>query len=241
MGKAIYEQLDELYKAEWAKISKDLEQYKDLASMPFLPTTQKVGGSSDESWWTDAKLRVMIFGRETGKNFNTPLSQVESDLLAEAGELYAQWNDGVQQEDGANGFFGAFRYFAKNLPQAAIMWNNLDLVACAKEDGSLSKKNQTVYDVQAKFSTAVLTKMLELLKPDVVIFLTSESRDGVITRDFGTAGFAVLDERFGNDKLAWVKNFPVAKVAYRANHPVDGLSNDVKDAIIADIEENFKK
>jgi len=250
MGKPIYKQLDELYKAEWAKISKDIEPYKDIVSIPFLPTTQKAGGSGDESWWTKAKLRVMIFGRETGENYNTPLSQVEGDLFAEAGEVYAQWNSGVLEQDIEYGFFGAFNYFSKKLPQAAVMWNNLDLVAMEKKDGSLNKENQAAYEIQAKFSSAVLPKMLEYLKPHIVIFLTADgsddeikNRDAIIMRNFGVTAkqFEAVDDGIPVTKLMWINGFDkFGTLAYRAKHPCNGLANDVKDAIIADIKENFK-
>lgn len=45
-------------------------------SIPFLPTAQKPGGDEGKSWWTDAKLRVMFFGCETGKNYSTPFAEV---------------------------------------------------------------------------------------------------------------------------------------------------------------------
>ena len=252
MGKPIYKQLDELYEAEWANISKDIEPYKDIVSIPFLPTTQKVGGSEDESWWTEAKLRVMIFGRETGENYNTPLSQVEGDLFAEACEVYAQWNSGVVKQNIEYGFFGAFNYFAKNLPKtAAIMWNNLDLVATANKDHSLKANNQTdAYEIQAKFSTAVLPKMLEILKPHIVIFLTADgsddenkNRDAIIKRNFGVNSqqFEAVDDSIPTTKLMWINGFnQIGTLAYRAKHPNNGLSNVVKSAIIADIKENFK-
>lgn len=251
MEKPIYEQLDELYKAEWAMISKDIEPYKDIVSIPFLPTTQNVGGSEDETWWTDAKLRVMIFGRETGENYNTPLSQVEGDLFAEACEVYAQWNSGVVKQNIEYGFFGAFNYFAKNLPKtAAVMWNNLDLVAVGKKDGSLGKNYQEAYEIQAKFSTAVLPKMLEILKPHIVIFLTADgsddenkNRDAIIKRNFGVNSqqFEPVDDSIPVTKLMWINGFnKLGTLAYRAKHPCNGLANDVKSAIIADIKENFK-
>lgn len=249
MGKPIYEQLDELYKAEWAKISKDIEPYKEIVSIPFLPTTQNVGGSEDETWWTDAKLRVMIFGRETGENYNTPLSQVEGDLFAEACEKYSEWNCGKKED--ADGFFEAYQYFTDNIPQAAFMWNNLDLVATANKDHSLKANNyQKAYEIQAKFSSAVLPKMLEILEPDIVIFLTAndeddvnKNRDAIIMRNFGVnfQQFEAVDDSIPTTKLMWINGFnQIGTLAYRAKHPNNGLSNVVKEAIITDIKENFK-
>lgn len=124
------------------------------------------------------------------------------------------------------------------------MWNNLDLMGIANKSGSLREKNRAAYDVQARFSTAVLPKMLEITKPDVVIFLTG-MRDAIIIRNFGVAeaDFVAFDDVHGSEELAEIMNFPGAKLAYRANHPAPGkspLKNDVKDSIIADIRENFK-
>lgn len=244
MAKPIYLQLDDLYREEWGKIAKDLEPFKDVVSIPFMPTTQKSGDSEDETWWTDAPLRIMVFGRETGKSYpNTPLAEVLKSPDGVVAEADAQFITFMSEMGNPRGLLSVFNYFRKQLPQAAFLWNNLDLVAVANEDGSLSAKNREAYDVQARFSTAVLPKMVEIINPNVVVFLTSSSRDAIITRNFGVADFEAFDDVHGADELAWVKNFPVAKVAYRANHPAsrtNTLKNEVKDSIIADIKENFK-
>lgn len=191
----------------------------------------------------------MIFGRETGEDYNKPLAEViesEDGVLAEADAQYVDWMANILDSSARSGMIAAIKYFAKHLPQnTAIFWNNLDLVAVAKDDGSLSKINAAAYGVQERFSTAVLPKMVKILNPDVVIFLTSSSRDAIIIRNFGVAeaDFVAFDDVHGSEELAEIMNFPGAKLAYRANHPAPGkspLKNDVKDSIIADIKENFK-
>lgn len=119
---------------------------------------------------------------------------------------------------------GAIKYFAKHLLRnTAILWNNLDLVAIANDNGSLSKKNlaenRAAYEVQARFSSVVLPKMLEITKPDVVIFLTSRSRDKIIIRNFGVAesDFVAFDDVHVSEVLAEIMNFPGAKLACKAN------------------------
>lgn len=240
-------QLDKLYREEWGKIADAIRPYKDIVSIPFLATPERTGGECDEEWWTGAKLRIMVFGQEIGGNYrhsDWSFAHIldNGDVCAEADEVYIDWMYG--EDSWRRGFLRNLKCFKDRLPEASFLWNNLDLMGIANKDGSLREKNRAAYDVQAHFSTAVLPKMLEITKPDVVLFFTGK-RDDVIIRNFGVeeSDFEAFDDVHGADELAWVKNFPVAKVAYRANHPTSRtfpLKNEVKDSIIADIKENFK-
>lgn len=189
----------------------------------------------------------MVFGQESGENYrhsDWSFAHIldNGDVCAEADEVYIDWMHG--ENSWLRGFLRSVKYFKDSIPEASFLWNNLDLMGIANKSGSLREKNRAAYDVQARFSTAVLPKMLEITKPDVVIFLTG-MRDAIIIRNFGVAeaDFVAFDDVHGSEELAEIMNFPGAKLAYRANHPAPGkspLKNDVKDSIIADIRENFK-
>lgn len=84
--------------------------------------------------------------------------------------------------------------------------------------------------------------MLEITKPDVVLFFTGK-RDDVIIRNFGVeeSDFVAYGDGYSSEVLAKIENFPVAKVALRADHPAYGrLKPEVREFIIKDIKENFK-
>ena len=123
------------------------------------------------------------------------------------------------------------------------------------KSGSLFKYSKRAYEIQMQFTTEVMPKMMELLKPDVVIFLTSngtedkdKNRDEVIMRNFGVKNDdfkKMADNCIG--ELAEIQNFHYATKAYRTNHPDPrssngiGLSETIMNIIIADIKENFKQ
>lgn len=147
------EQLKALYASRWGRIGDSLqavvcgEHAEVKPAYPFLLSLARwEGDQPTEDWYTDADLKVMVFGKETNSwkgdcdDFGTPPSPVfSSDVSMEAvmgiyEEFYATYyHDGTFNYKGPR--YGTFHYgfnrFALLLNAAlpdkrvAYVWNNL--------------------------------------------------------------------------------------------------------------------
>lgn len=83
-------QLANLYEPKWNELKQQLDAQNIKVQSPFMLGValehNNQGGYVDESWWTDADLKVMVFGQEP-LNWPMPIlddgSQVQSDDFVE--------------------------------------------------------------------------------------------------------------------------------------------------------------
>lgn len=83
-------QLANLYEPKWNELKQQLDAKGIKVQAPFMLGIalehNNQGGYVDESWWTDADLKVMVFGKEP-LNWPMPIlddgSQVQSDDFVE--------------------------------------------------------------------------------------------------------------------------------------------------------------
>ena len=237
----LHEQLKALYASRWETLCHALQNFvcDERASVkpayPFLLSLVRWKGSQPtESWYTDADLRVMVFGQETnswaGENddFGTPPSPVfSSNVSMEAvmgiyEEFYASYyQEGTFSYKGPR--YGTFHYgfncFTSLLNAAfpgrriAYVWNNLVKIGKAQGKGFCGSE---IYALEREHFL-VIREEADILKPDLLLFLTG-TYDERIRDNWHDAQFSALSSYTGNE-VAHVVSSELSVPAYRTNHP----------------------
>lgn len=255
------EQLKELYASRWGRIGDSLQavvcgEHADVKpAYPFLLSLARwEGDQPTEDWYTDADLKVMVFGKETNSwkgdcdDFGTPPSPVfSSDVSMEAvmgiyEEFYATYyHDGTFNFRGPR--YGTFHYgfnrFALLLNAAfpnkriAYVWNNLVKIGKAKGKGFCGAD---IYALERE-CFSVIQEEINILKPDLLLFLTG-TYDERIRDNWPDAQFSALFPYEVNE-AAQVISSALSMPAYRTNHPSARLSREEKDARLEAIVKDF--
>lgn len=247
----VHNRLTELYASKWEGFGKALQEVVEEEGVkpayPFLLSLAKWEGDKvSEDWYSSADLKVMVFGQETnswcGKvdDFGTPPSPVfdrEVSMDAVMGiyeEFYAshyEYEGGRFKYNGrrygtfhhgVNGFAQLLqaRYPGKNI---AYVWNNVVKVGKAEGRGFCGER---IRAVEREFFP-VVREEVELLRPDVLLFLTG-SYDERIREDFGGAEFTPL-AGFEVQEVARVALPGIAVPAFRTCHPSARIGKEVKE------------
>jgi hypothetical protein len=246
----------------------------DMVQPPFLLGLQrdKDGHVAEgaEEWYTEADLKVMVFGREVhewGWPKNDDGTPIISDDLVEAYELfYSQnYNDHCFMIDtdahlskspffrtGFNGLIedGINERLKKQYPgkRAAYLWNEISKLSTT--EGISRKVSSHIHEYERKYFH-VIPKEIELLKPDVVIFLTGfkDPYDSYIHENFNVEASLSVGNISTNDVIKLkLQGIPLA---YKTHHPgankvtghihfLDKEKGIHYNAISDDIAANFK-
>ena len=151
------------------------------------------GGYVDESWWTDADLKVMVFGQEP-LNWPMPIlddgSQVQSDDFVELyqrfysdnykGEYFLTDSDNHLAKNkffsmGFNGIMSGIKDFVLGEQysdkKVAYLWNNISKLSVGGRNGVCKE----IHELEKKYFH-VIPQEIEITKPDVLIFLTGAKK-----------------------------------------------------------------
>ena len=253
---SLTEQLANLYEPKWKELKQQLDAKTVTVQSPFMLGValeyNNQGGYVDESWWTDADLKVMVFGQEP---LNWPVPVMDDDSQAQSDdfvELYQRfysdnYKDGqyfLTDSDnhlaknkffsmGFNGIMSGIKDFIldESYPdkKVAYLWNNISKLSVGGRNGVSSD----IHDLEQKYFH-VIPQEIEILKPDVLIFLTGPGQNAYYK--YITENFTVKDSPMplnGNDVDAVAKlDIKVISLAYKTYHPAatkDG-DNGIKDA-----------
>lgn len=170
-----------LYSSKWKEL---IEIAKGNAINSANPLLVKV-----DQLYVDADVRVMIVGQETD-GWHGCLGS--SDLCVE--ELMDCYHNYFSQRNsGGNGMgkrafwnMKNFKYFETHLVEhlkdkkVAFIWNNISKIG---NDGR-GKPSSSITDLERGHFNIFLEEF-EILKPNIVIFTTGESRDSYIKHHFG--------------------------------------------------------
>ena len=257
----LHEQLKELYASKWKELCDVLqrvvctERAEVKPAYPFLLSlTRWDGDYPTEKWYTDADLKVMVFGQETNSwvgecdDFGTPPSPVfspEISMEAVMGiyeEFYASYyHDGMFNYKGSR--YGTFHYgfnrFAAQLNAAipdkriTYVWNNI--VKIGKSQGS-GFSGEEIYTVE-KDCFSVIRKEVDILKPDLILFLTG-TYDERIRDNWRDVQFSELSP-YAVNEVAQVMSSELSIPAYRTNHPSARLQKGEMEARYRVIIDDF--
>lgn len=262
------EQLANLYEPKWKELKQQLDANGHKVQSPFMLGValehNNQGGYVDESWWTDADLKVMVFGKEPNE---WPVPQIENGTPVQSDdfiELYQRfysdnYNDGqcfLTDSDnhlakntffsvGFNGIMSGIKDFIIDTTypnkRVAYLWNNISKLSAVGGNHSVSKK---VHELEKEYFH-VIPEEIKILKPDVIIFLTGPGLNnyyGYICENFNIKGAPQPLGQYHVDAVAKIDMTEV-KLAYKTYHPAARISKEEKwkyyHAIFDDMKEHL--
>ena len=261
-NKSLTLQLEELYNEKWGKLLEQLEQKQIKVKAPFLLSVDKYDEEDyrDESWYTDADLKVMIFGQEANrwewKDKKTPADVMENyqvlyhdDYTVDDSGTIAFVKQGSRFLCiGFNGFSSQISEHLHNeMPNRRVtfLWNNISKLSAVGRDGvsGIAVNNET-HEIEREFFH-VIPDEIEILKPDVLIFLTgvTDKYNEYIRENFNVKKESVLLDDYDTRDLAKL-DIAGVKLAYRTHHPASRIDTSEETwtwyhAILDDIKKNL--
>lgn len=212
----INQRLEELYNLHFDALMNSLKTLGEQSSSS--PLLLKI----DEKKWDEAQVKIVIFGQETRGWVKDSERQNVLDLMDTYYNFYYK-----KQYNNARGkaFFNGFERVQKHIKKSPeyydrnveVVWNNINKIGKYAGTGV---KDITRELERENFN--VISKEMEILKPDLVIFFTGPSRDGDIRHNFPNAIIEKrLTEAYGakpkKGKYAVVKGYDFK--AIRLYHP----------------------
>lgn len=269
------DKLSEMYQPHFDALVEQLKNDKiidEVQPLFLLGLNREEKGSisiGDETWYTQADLKVMVFGREVHEwGWPNPENndKLQSDDLVEAYEKFYSANysgkcfltDSESKlgkspffRTGFNGFMYGINKLLKNKytnKKMAFLWNEISKLSSV--EGISRRVGTSIHQYELDYFH-VIPKEIELLKPDIVIFLTGfgEPYDGYIRENFTIRSTSGI----GNISMDDVVKLDLEEVplAYKTHHPGAtivrgrGFTDEEKwehyNAILGDIAANFDK
>jgi len=229
-------QLINLYKENWENLKTafvkilEEEQFEQKPTNPLLIYL-------NEKEYLNADIKVMIFGQETndwGKNFN--------GQLVETLEIYDEfYNTGYAINNYGGHFWNGYNRFInllkKNYKDKKIctVWNNIVKIGASGRDQNHPK--DYIYDVEIK-NFLIIEKEINVLKPDIILFLTGPNYDSNIKNHFHDVQFMECDSKFSTRQISELK-IQNSKNVFRTYHPNYLWRNNI-DLYFNTIIENIK-
>lgn len=262
--KSLTLQLEELYDSKWSELFEHLEGEHVKLQSPFLLGLNKYDDkdSIDESWYTDADLKIMIFGQEPNK-WEWPKTEMvrPADFMEQYqafyNEFYREYDLGtgfMNQKsrflrDGFNGLSSEIsEYLNKNMSnkRATFLWNNISKLAAVGNDGTSGVAvNSLMHEIERKYFH-VIPDEINILKPDILIFLTgvTDKYQQYISENFDILGDPIQLNDLPTKDVAKL-NIKNIKLTYRTHHPASRCDSSEAtwswyNAIINDIKDNME-
>jgi len=251
----LQEQLYEAYNKDWESFVIVMNEINADIQTPFLLSVERgEGDETDESWWTDADIRVMFFGKEPNqwRNEDTddPLESVEAAMALyknfysvhynyeqPVGHFYTENMASSFFRDGVNGIMSELgeRFPGKKI---ACLTNNISKLSTSKG----KPVSQGLHDIEME-ELRVIVKEIRILKPNILIFFTGPGNNRY---------FRYIKQHFGfvmSEKLGDAEERDVAKLirssdilAYKTHHPQGHRNRWVHyNAILDDIVKSSQK
>lgn len=205
--------LKELYEKEYSNY---VSRYKEFCSLNNIsekradPLLLQI----DETY-QNADIKVMILGQETNKWCNEKpgqfsISQIRSTYINHLNSHRAKSRSAFFR--GSNLFI---KLLSNNFPKKKIqyVWNNIVKIGKPNCKGFPGFE---LYDFEKKYLNIIKTEV-EILKPDVLLFLTGYTYDRFIKDKFEEVAFSNIDG-FETKKLCKLI-MPSVEFAFRTYHP----------------------
>lgn len=228
------EKLQEIYKSKWDDLSSSLEEILSDNSKENKPTNPLLLYINEEIY-RNADLRVMIFGQETNdwegdfqNNINICLNTY--DDFFNANDCYSY---GGQFWNGFNRFLTLLK---NRFPEKKVssIWNNVIKIGNSGRDKNYPP--EYIYNIERqKFS--VIEKEIEILKPNIILFLSGPNYDAELRNSLTNVQFSQLNKNFTERQLAKIKyqdynnTFRTYHPNYLWRHGIDTYFNEIIDNI----------
>lgn len=261
-------QLANLYEPKWKELKQQLDANGIKVQAPFMLGValehDNQGGYTDESWWTGADLKVMVFGQEA-LNWPIPVledgSQVQSDDFV---ELYQRfYSDNYKGlcfltdsdnhlaknkffSTGFNGIMSGIKDFVLDGQysdkKVAYLWNNISKLSVGGRTGVSSE----IHELEQKYFH-VIPQEIEITKPDVLIFLTGPGQNSYysyIQENFNVKGSPMPLVGYNVDAVSKL-DIEGINLAYKTYHPAARITIEEKwdyyHAILDDMKEHIQE
>ena len=270
---SINEKLEQLYNEHFEKAKR---AYADKKSQGNFKIANPLLLKISEKEYEESDLKVMIYGQETYGWFDktTALKDIETlkdsqwesvheyDMAETAQEFgnvslkqlmyeYDKYlKHAIRKKQKRTFWNNGFNYFVKRLSEGYkkpyFMWNNISKFGKINETGMTNE----IRNFERGYFP-VVSKELEILKPDIVIFLTGPSRDVDIKANFKDVTFKSINTKepivskdgktcYSMPELVVFQELPDTK-AIRLYHPnYFGGYNQVKDAALKSLKALLK-
>ena len=208
---SINSKLKEIYAAEWPAL---LENGRKIAdSIPANPMLL----SFDDLFFSQADKKIMICGQETwgwggfGSSINDCMKNYYGFFV----------DKGFYPGYGKSAYWKAFRFFESQFislfhgQKIQFIYQNLSKIG--RNDGKTGVSND-IRSLERKYFP-VFKRELELLQPDMVLFLTGPNRDHDIQFHFPDAVFCQAGDEPNLRRRAWVSSPDLPPASLRLYHP----------------------
>ena len=225
----------------------------------------KKADAEHEEWYTKADIKIMFFGREpnwwvrydekgedpadVGKVMATYEDYLDDNYNAVDAHFYKEKIDHRNRFllFGVNGIMSGIRELLKDFPdkRVSLIWNEISKLSKRKGEGG-EAVNAFEHNIEKK-CFHVIPKEIEILRPDIVIFLTGPKETkycNYIKENFNVIGepIALSGLPIGDVSKLQLEG---VKSAYLTHHPgyspkdANAFHWKLYDAILADIKENI--
>lgn len=221
-------QLNQLYITHWINLSSqlNLDENKDTFAMPFfIKLPEEIN---------DPKAyKIMIFGQETwGWYDKCSLDNWIKIGMNEYEKFYLNRNGFKTSKNKKSSFWQKFRFFEKELSKLiknqesvpVFIWNNISKIGNSMSKTGVSDNNRLIE--RTYFS--VIAKEIEIIKPDLCIFMSGPNRDHDIKYHFPSIEFRKANDIDSIREMAVIEGLGVKGL--RLYHPsyFGGFNNTYK-------------
>jgi len=208
--------LNDLYQSNWAILSDKLNEIMNDDSLKQKPTNPLLLNVNEKKY-INSDIKVLILGQETnnwGDNF--------CDSINETLEIYNDfYNSGYATNSYGGHFWNGFNRFGSLLEnkfqnkKISYLWSNVIRIGASGRN--LNYPENYIYKIEtATFN--ILEKELEILKPDIILFISGPNYDNNIRKILKDVEFINCDEGFTKRQIAKLK-FKNHKNIFRTYHP----------------------
>ncbi len=234
---SINKQLFNLYDKYWKQILVELNKIdKKLYTNPLLINI-------DEDAYARADYKVMIFGQETKGWYD---SSGFTDSIFEGMDRYDRffWQKNFYDGYSKSSFWKKFRVFQKNILKMdktknldiIYMWNNISKIGQPDQETGVDPITR---NLERKYFS-VVAKEVEIIKPDLCIFMTGPNRDHDIKFHFPSIEFRKANDIDSIREMAVIECLGVKGL--RLYHPsyFGGFNNNYKKRALDALNEIIK-
>jgi hypothetical protein len=213
-------QLFELYSSKWDELCAAMSLIIENKKLAIKPTNPLLLTIDDEEAFKKSDIRVMIFGQETN-DWEKPEynNDIQGDDVQYVLDIYNYfYHTGACYIRGGQFWTGVNRFrkmLAEKHPAKKIsyVWNNVVKIGKFNDKGC---PPDYIYDAERN-CFSVIKEEIDIIKPNVILFLTGPDYDNKISDIFGKLTYAPLAP-FSERELSKI-SIPNVDVAFRTYHP----------------------
>lgn len=227
------EALLNLYSSKWENLMAATKPILEDETLDTKPANPLLLCIDKEDEFKNADIRLMIFGQETNSWYDQRGATIDAvqtlyNNFFNKGEC---WAYGGQFWNGISRFLSSLQTKFPN-KKIRLTWNNIVKIGKQGEKGF---PPDYIYEIERQ-NFHVIPAEMEILKPNVVVFMTGPNYDSVIKDNFGVLKYEALPN--STERQLSRVTLKDVRFAYRTYHPNYLWRNDIDDyfnTIIDDI------